>query len=103
MIYYIGFYCGFQAMKFIMVVKSLRESKDGYKSNLCGWNNLTYHLDKNGVKKKTQRNTTSANKIRLQITHDRIRPSFYVFSWEEGFISEFKGYFLKRKWTMFDI
>lgn len=51
MIYYIGFYCGFQAMKFIMVVKSLRESKDGYKSNLCGWNNLTYHLDKNGVKK----------------------------------------------------
>lgn len=50
MIYYTGFYCGFQAMKFIMVVKSLRESKDSYKSNLCGWNNSTYHLDKNGVK-----------------------------------------------------
>lgn len=47
--------------------------------------------------KNPQRNTTSANKIRLQITHDRIRPSFYVFSWEEGFINEFKGYFLKRK------
>lgn len=54
-------------------------------------------LIKMELKKKTQRNTTSANKIRLQITHDRIRPSFYVFSWEEGFISEFKGYFLKRK------
>lgn len=43
--------------------------------------------------KTPQRNTTSANKIRLQITHDRICPSFYVFSWEEGFINEFKGYF----------
>lgn len=37
-------------MKFIMVVKLLRESKDSYKLNFCGWNNLMYYFDKNGVK-----------------------------------------------------
>lgn len=51
MIYYTGFIAVFKRWN-IMVVKSLRESKDSYKSNLCGWNNSTYHLDKNGVKKK---------------------------------------------------
>lgn len=55
MIYYIGFYCGFQAMKFIVVVKSLRESKDSYKSNFCGSNNSTYHLDKNGLRKNPEK------------------------------------------------